>query len=146
MEIPYTLTARPDTGLYNGKLGIWLFLASEVMLFGALFTSYLFMRLGAEDGIELIRRAVEDMLDIRGGKMARGDAVVAAQDALQDEHRALLEPLAHVGALHDLPAFGLREGGGRDGGGEGVEMHSVKGGRGGAKWTGWRQRRTATIR
>ena len=50
MEIPYTFTARPDTGLYNGKLGIWLFLASEVMLFGALFTSYLFMRLGAEDG------------------------------------------------------------------------------------------------
>ena len=50
MEIPYTLTARPDTGLYNGKLGIWLFLASEVMLFGALFTAYLFMRLGAEEG------------------------------------------------------------------------------------------------
>src|SRR5271154_1310942 len=50
MEIPYTITARPDTGLYNGKLGIWLFLASEVMLFGAIFTAYLFMRLGAEDG------------------------------------------------------------------------------------------------
>ena len=50
MEIPYTISARPDTGLYNGKLGVWLFLASEVMLFGALFTSYLFMRLGAEDG------------------------------------------------------------------------------------------------
>jgi cytochrome c oxidase subunit 3 len=50
MEIPYTLTARPDTGLYNGKLGIWLFLASEVMLFGAIFTSYLFVRLGADDG------------------------------------------------------------------------------------------------
>jgi len=50
MDIPYTVSARPDTGLYNGKLGIWLFLASEVMLFGALFTAYLFMRLGAEDG------------------------------------------------------------------------------------------------
>jgi cytochrome c oxidase subunit 3 len=50
MEIPYTLTARPDTGLYNGKLGIWLFLASEVMLFGAIFTAYLFVRLGASDG------------------------------------------------------------------------------------------------
>jgi len=50
MEIPYTLTARPDTGLYNGKLGIWLFLASEVMLFGAIFTAYLFVRLGAPDG------------------------------------------------------------------------------------------------
>src|SRR6201999_2258246 len=50
MEIPYTISARPDTGLYNGKLGIWLFLASEVMLFGAIFTCYLFVRLGADDG------------------------------------------------------------------------------------------------
>jgi cytochrome c oxidase subunit 3 len=50
MEIPYTFSARPDTGLYNGKLGVWLFLASEVMLFGAIFTAYLFMRIGAEDG------------------------------------------------------------------------------------------------
>jgi cytochrome c oxidase subunit III len=50
MDIPYTVTARPDTGLYNGKLGVWLFLASEVMLFGALFTAYLFMRLGADEG------------------------------------------------------------------------------------------------
>jgi cytochrome c oxidase subunit 3 len=50
MEIPYIFTARPDTGLYNGKLGIWLFLASEVMLFGAIFTAYLFVRLGAPDG------------------------------------------------------------------------------------------------
>ena len=39
MEIPYNSEARPDTGLYNAKLGIWLFLASEVMLFGALFSS-----------------------------------------------------------------------------------------------------------
>jgi len=51
MDIPYTINARPDTGLYNGKLGIWLFLASEVMLFGALFTAYLFMRLGADEGM-----------------------------------------------------------------------------------------------
>jgi hypothetical protein len=28
MEIPYTSQARPDTGLFNAKLGIWLFLAS----------------------------------------------------------------------------------------------------------------------
>jgi cytochrome c oxidase subunit 3 len=50
MEIPYTFNARPDTGLYNGKLGVWLFLASEVMLFGAIFTAYLFVRIGADDG------------------------------------------------------------------------------------------------
>lgn len=47
MEIPYTATARPDTGLYNAKLGVWLFLASEVMLFGALFSSYILLRVGA---------------------------------------------------------------------------------------------------
>jgi heme/copper-type cytochrome/quinol oxidase subunit 3 len=47
MEIPYTVAARPDTGLNNGKIGIWLFLASEVMLFGALFASYILLRTGA---------------------------------------------------------------------------------------------------
>ena len=50
MEIPYTVKPRPDTGLYNAKLGIWLFLASEVMLFGALFSSYVLLRVGAEPG------------------------------------------------------------------------------------------------
>lgn len=49
MEIPYTVKVRPDTGLYNAKLGIWLFLASEVMLFGALFSSYIMLRMGAPD-------------------------------------------------------------------------------------------------
>lgn len=47
MEIPYTTQARPDTGIYNAKVGIWLFLASEVMLFGALFSSYILLRVGA---------------------------------------------------------------------------------------------------
>jgi len=42
IEIPYNVHPRPDTGLYNAKLGIWLFLASEVMLFGALFSIPLF--------------------------------------------------------------------------------------------------------
>ncbi len=48
MEIPYTVHSRPDTGLWNAKLGIWLFLASEVMLFGGLFSAYIFLRLGAD--------------------------------------------------------------------------------------------------
>ena len=47
MDIPYTSAPRPDTGLYNAKAGIWLFLASEVMLFGALFSSYILLRVGA---------------------------------------------------------------------------------------------------
>ena len=47
MEIPYTTEVRPDTGLTNPKLGVWLFLASEVMLFGSLFSSYALLRAGA---------------------------------------------------------------------------------------------------
>jgi cytochrome c oxidase subunit 3 len=50
MEIPYTVTARPDTGLWNAKVGIWLFLASEIMLFGGLFSAYVFLRLDADPG------------------------------------------------------------------------------------------------
>src|SRR6187549_2827537 len=48
MQIPHEVTANPETGLYNAKVGIWLFLASEVMLFGGLFSSYVFLRLGAD--------------------------------------------------------------------------------------------------
>lgn len=47
MEIPYTSEVRPDTGLTNPKIGIWLFLASEVMLFGSLFSAYALLRMGA---------------------------------------------------------------------------------------------------
>ena len=50
MEIPYTTQPREDTGLYNAKVGIWLFLASEVMLFGALFSGYILLRVGASPG------------------------------------------------------------------------------------------------
>ena len=48
MEIPYAIHPRPDTGLYNAKVGIWLFLASEVMLFGGLFSAYVLLRVGAD--------------------------------------------------------------------------------------------------
>ncbi|MDP6777615.1 MAG: cytochrome c oxidase subunit 3 [Candidatus Latescibacteria bacterium] len=47
-EIPYIVKPHPVTGIYNAKFGTWLFLASEVMLFGALFSSYVLLRVGAE--------------------------------------------------------------------------------------------------
>ena len=50
MDIPYTVEARPDTGVYNAKVGIWLFLSSEVMLFGGLFSAYVLLRVGADPG------------------------------------------------------------------------------------------------
>ena len=57
MSIRYSTAPRPDTGLYNGKLGLWLFLAAEAMFFGALFSSYAFLRTAAEtwpDGQEIL--------------------------------------------------------------------------------------------
>ena len=49
VTIPYIEEPRDDTGLYNGKMGIWLFLASEIMLFGALFSTYVLLRIGSSD-------------------------------------------------------------------------------------------------
>ena len=36
--IPYTIERRADTGVTNVTMGIWLFIAAEVMLFGSLFS------------------------------------------------------------------------------------------------------------
>jgi len=47
--IPYTVERRPDTGVNNVQLGVWLFLASEVMLFGGLFSAYFTLRAGAAE-------------------------------------------------------------------------------------------------
>ncbi len=50
MQVPYIVEERPETGLNNSKLGIWVFLASEVMLFGGLFSAYVFLRMAAPVG------------------------------------------------------------------------------------------------
>jgi heme/copper-type cytochrome/quinol oxidase subunit 3 len=47
VQIPFIVETRPDTGLHNAKLGIWLFLASEAMLFAGLFSSYVLLRTGS---------------------------------------------------------------------------------------------------
>ena len=48
MEIPYVVEPREDTGVNNSKLGIWMFLASEVILFGALFSALIILRMSAD--------------------------------------------------------------------------------------------------
>jgi len=47
--IPYTVLRRADTGVNNVTLGVWLFIASEVMLFGALFSAYALLRVSSVD-------------------------------------------------------------------------------------------------
>jgi cytochrome c oxidase subunit III len=46
--IPYTTERRADTGVNNVTLGMWLFIASEIMLFGALFSAYALLRASAD--------------------------------------------------------------------------------------------------
>lgn len=48
MGLPCEVKPHPVTGLYNGKFAVWLFLASEVMLFGALFSAYVLLRTGVD--------------------------------------------------------------------------------------------------
>ncbi len=48
-EIRYISHPHPVTGVTNSKLGIWCFLASEVMLFGALFSAYVLLRTGSAE-------------------------------------------------------------------------------------------------
>lgn len=70
MQIPYEVTPRRDTGLFNAKLGIWLFLASEVMLFGGLFSAYVFLRAGVREGIDI---PWPNGTDVHGYSFASGE-------------------------------------------------------------------------
>ena len=45
--IRYISRPHPITGVTNAKLGTWCFLASEVMLFGGLFSAYILLRTGS---------------------------------------------------------------------------------------------------
>ncbi len=45
--IKHIETPHPVTGVTNSKLAMWLFLATEVMLFGGLFSAYIIIRMGA---------------------------------------------------------------------------------------------------
>ena len=45
--VPWTYDARADTRTTNIRVGIWLFLASEAMFFGSLFSAYVLLRTGA---------------------------------------------------------------------------------------------------
>ncbi|MGE3191301.1 MAG: hypothetical protein AB7N90_16580, partial [Vicinamibacterales bacterium] len=46
-SLPWTYDPRPDTGTTSVRLGMWLFLASEAMLFGGLFSGYVLLRAGS---------------------------------------------------------------------------------------------------
>lgn len=83
MSMPYSTSVRPDTGLYNGKLGMWLFLAAEAMFFGALFSSYAFLRTASEawpDGSDILP-ATPALLAVVASALAAAAATYAWRSA-----------------------------------------------------------------
>lgn len=93
MQIPYTVDARPDTGWTNGQLAMWLFLASEVMLFGALFSSYVILRAGATewptDALSLGAAAVNTVV-LLASSFTLVRAAAAARASADGGHRLML--------------------------------------------------------
>jgi|SRR5436190_211151 heme/copper-type cytochrome/quinol oxidase subunit 3 len=81
--IPYTVERRPDTGVNNVKLGMWLFLASEAMLFAGLFSAYFMLRAGAAEPWQPLRdhlgAAARNTVVLMASTGAFGAAVAAAR-------------------------------------------------------------------
>ena len=104
MQIPYSTEVRPDTGLSNGTLGMWLFIASEVMFFGALFSAYALLRTGSTEwpnGSErlgaTLAAANTVVLTASSVTMVRGSRAAAA--ARRRPARGLLAVSAGLGLL-----------------------------------------------
>jgi len=54
----HAVPAETNTGIDNRKVGIWLFLGSEVMFFASLIGAYLLTRASAEKPAEIMQNAV----------------------------------------------------------------------------------------
>lgn len=123
--IPYTVERRPDTGVNNVVLGMWLFLASEAMLFGGLFSAYFMLRAGSVEpwrplGGHFAAAAVITVL-LLGGTAAYAMATRAARQRRIAAYRrwmlaAALLPLVFVAYTLlewlDLVELGFRPSGG----------------------------------
>jgi cytochrome c oxidase subunit 3 len=104
MEIPYTASVRPDTGVTNQKLGMWLFLASEVMLFGSLFSSYALLRSGAmswpdQSSIVNVPLATVNTVVLIASSVAILRAVAALRGGNVARFRALMVATATLGIV-----------------------------------------------
>ena len=104
MEIPYNATVRPDTGVTNQKLGMWLFLASEVMLFGSLFSSYALLRSGAmtwpdQSSIVNVRLASVNTLVLIASSVLIVRSVAAARAGNTAAFRRMMATTAVLGIV-----------------------------------------------
>lgn len=104
MEIPYSVYDRPDTGMNNARLGMWLFLASEAMLFGGLISAYVFLRTGTASDqfgprISEIPLAGFNTLVLLASSFAITLSVWSLREQAFRRHRALFGASILLGAL-----------------------------------------------
>ena len=101
-QIPFAETARPDTGFTNGALGMWLFLASEVMLFGGLFSSYVILRTGSpnwpEGGLNVTAAAANTVI-LMASSFTMARAASSSRTDRSNRYRSLLAISAALGVL-----------------------------------------------
>jgi cytochrome c oxidase subunit III len=98
-QIPYTADTRPDTGVTNPQLGIWLFLASETMLFGSLFSAYALLRSGAESWPDQQALMNVPLGAINTGVLLLSSFAVARASAASGVRRAYLGATVLLGAI-----------------------------------------------
>jgi heme/copper-type cytochrome/quinol oxidase subunit 3 len=103
MNIPYSAEPRPSTGLTNAKLGMMLFMASEIMLFGALMTSYVFLRSSYDgwtgnEGLFGIGRALLATAAMAGSSAAMAMALSAHRRGNASRARTMLAAALLLGA------------------------------------------------
>lgn len=104
MNIPYTIERRADTGVNNVTLGMWLFLASEAMLFGGLFSAYVLLRSGslqwaADAGVSAAALGWLNTAVLLVSSVAMTIASRSAAAGLERRARALLGVTALLGVL-----------------------------------------------
>ena len=98
----------------------------------------------AEALVERVGGGAKELLDRGEGEMAGGDAAVALENGVQGEPGAAREARLAVGGGDQLETLLLREAGGRDGGGEGVEIHRRRIDLG--QWVAWYKEETGRRR
>src|ERR671914_2708452 len=107
---------EPGSGVYNEKLGMWVFLGSEVMFFTSLIGSYIILRFGhpeawAEPGemLNVPVTAVNTFLLICSS-VTMVKAFASAQDGLQKQLRLWLIATVLIGATFvGVQVFEYRE-------------------------------------
>ena len=106
MSTATTVQEYNATGIPSGRLGMWLFLASEVMLFGAFISSYIVLRIGSPNfGVP--------SADVMGIPLATGNTIALLASSVFGHQQARVGRVALEPQRLATLVRKLEDGGGR---------------------------------